>query len=103
MCAIRFPSLAFLAEAELSIRLDSERAGHRRGGGRQTRIPIAVCGASGVGEDGCRIAPVEHGIKDETNDGRAGSCGVSSVTAGAWPSAIHIAHAQFPVGKKYEQ
>jgi hypothetical protein len=62
MSAIGLSCLAFLAEPELSIGLNSEGGCVRRGVGGQARIAHAVCRTTGIGEDGRRIAPVEHRV-----------------------------------------
>lgn len=72
--AIGLAGLAFLAEPELAIRLDSKGGGVGRGNGGQGRIAHAVCGTAGIGEDGRGVAPVKHGVKEETAEGGADSC-----------------------------
>lgn len=72
--AIGLACLAFLAEPELAIRLDGKGGGVGSGDGGQGRIAHAVRGTTGIGEDGRGVAPVEHGVEEETAGGGSGSC-----------------------------
>lgn len=73
VCAIGLAGLAFLAEPEFAIRFDGKRGGVGGGDGGQGRIAHTVCGTTGIGEDGRGVAPVEHGIEEETASGGTGS------------------------------
>lgn len=60
--AIGLACLAFLTKPKVSVRLDGERGRVRRRDGGQRRVAHAICRATGIGEDGCGVAPVEHGV-----------------------------------------
>lgn len=70
MSTIRLPRLTFLAEAQLAIRLDCEGGGSWWGARGQGRVAVGVCRAAGLGEDGCRVGPVEHAVEQDSSNRR---------------------------------
>lgn len=73
VCSVGLPRLTFLAIPQLSIRLYSEGRRARPALRRQRAVlALPARRASGIGEDGSRIAPVEHQVEEHAEDGRFG-------------------------------